>query len=292
MLVPGIFELICSSISNHMSPVGSTTRLVANNVAQMSQISRYFRFMKPAGRGSVSLVRAAIKPWRNELLELTMKKTVALLAGISLSAIAAPAFAQDGGATFTGPRVEALVGYDITSAGSSVDDDANEDNDQSIDGLLYGVGVGYDVDLGGMVVGAEAELTDSTAKVGFDDGDFEGFGFGSVKAGRDLYLGARAGVKASPDMLIYAKGGYTNAKFDVLSNDGTTEFSQDIDTDGFRIGAGAEYAMSENSFIKLEYRYSNYSKAEIDFDGDLPDADRFDVDLDRHQVAASYGFRF
>ncbi|MDZ4306270.1 outer membrane protein [Allopontixanthobacter sp.] len=221
-----------------------------------------------------------------------MKKTVAFLAGISLSAIAAPAIAQDGDSTFTGPRVEGIVGYDIASAGSSVDDDANQDNDQSIDGLMYGVAVGYDVDMGGIVVGAEAELTDSTAKTEFENGDFEGFGFGNVRAGRDLYVGARAGVKASPDMLLYAKGGYTNAKFDVLSNDGTTEFNQDIDSDGFRIGAGAEYAMSTNSFIKLEYRYSNYSEAEVDFDGDLPDTERFDVDLDRHQVVASYGFRF
>lgn len=221
-----------------------------------------------------------------------MKKTVALLAGISLSAVAAPALAQTGDATFTGPRVEGIVGYDIAKAGSSVDDDINQDNDQSIDGLMYGVAVGYDVDLGGVVVGAEAELTDSTAKTEFVDGDFEGFGFGNVRAGRDLYLGARAGIKAAPDMLLYAKGGYTNAKFDVLSNDGTTEYNQDIDSDGFRVGAGAEYAMSPNSFIKLEYRYSNYSKAEVDFDGDLADTDRFDVDLDRHQVVAAYGFRF
>ena len=221
-----------------------------------------------------------------------MKKTVALLAGISLSAIAAPALAQDNGATFTGPRVEAIVGYDITNAGSSVDDDSNQPNDQSIDGFMYGVALGYDFDFGGVVVGAEAELTDSTAKVEYNDGDFEGFGFGNVRAGRDLYLGARAGVKATPDVLLYAKGGYTNAKFDFLSNDGTTEFNQDLDTDGYRIGAGAEYALNKNSFMKIEYRYSNYSKAEVDFEGDVADSDPFDVDLDRHQVVASYGLRF
>jgi len=221
-----------------------------------------------------------------------MKKTVALLTATALTAVAAPAFAQDNTATFTGPRVEAIVGYDMARAGSSVDDDANQDNDQSIDGIMYGAAVGYDVDLGGVVVGAEAELTNSSANTKFDAGDFEGFGFGNVKAGRDLYLGARLGVKAAPDVLLYAKGGYTNAKFDVRSNDGTTEFNQDIDTDGFRIGAGAEYALNRNTFAKLEYRYSNYSRAEIDFNGDIPDTDRFDVDLDRHQVVASVGYRF
>lgn len=92
--------------------------------------------------------------------------------------------------------------------------------------------------------------------------------------------------------MLYVKGGYTNAKYDIRSSDGTTEFSQDIDTDGYRIGAGAEYAISPNAFVKLEYRYSNYGDAEIDFDGELDDSERFDIDTDRHQVMAGVGFRF
>lgn len=219
-----------------------------------------------------------------------MQKTVAILAGVSALTLATPAMAQDN--TFTGLWGGVIGGYDVSSAGSSIDDDSSIDNDQSIDGIGYGVQLGYDVDLGGVVLGAEAEYSDSSAKTEFSDGDFEGFGFGSVETGRDLYFGARIGAKVGPDAMIYAKGGYTNAKYDVLSNDGTTEFTQDIDTDGYRIGAGAEYALSNNAFVKLEYRYSNYSDAEIDFDGDLPDSDRFSIDTDRHQVMAGVGFRF
>ena len=63
------------------------------------------------------------------------------------AAVASPAMAQDANPTFTGPRVEAILGYDHTGAGSSVDNDNSRD-DQSIDGLLYGVGAGYDVNLG------------------------------------------------------------------------------------------------------------------------------------------------
>ena len=222
-----------------------------------------------------------------------MKTSVALLTAASLAALASPAAAQDAdGNTFTGLWGGVIGGYDTSSAGSSVDDDGNDNNDQSIDGFGYGVQVGYDVDLGGVVLGAEAEYSDSTANVEFDDGDFEGFGLGNVEAGRDLYFGARIGAKVGPDAMIYAKGGYTNAKYDVRSSDGTTEFSQDLDLDGYRIGAGAEYALSGNAFVKLEYRYSNYSEAEIDFDGALADSDRFDIDTDRHQVMAGVGFRF
>ena len=220
-----------------------------------------------------------------------MKKIAILAAATSVVAFATPAFAQDD-TPFTGPRVEALVGYDIVKAGSSVDDDGNDNNDQSMEGINYGAGIGYDFNAGGMVLGVEAEYMDSTADTDFENGDFEGFGFGNVNANRDLYIGARVGVPVQPDLLLYAKGGYTNAKFDVRSSDGTTEFNQDIDTDGWRVGAGVEYATSNNMFVKAEYRYSKYEEAEIDFDGDIPDSDRFDIDTDRHQFVVGVGFRF
>ena len=220
-----------------------------------------------------------------------MKKLTALMLAGSVAAIATPTMAQEAN-TFTGLRGQIVGGYDNVTAGSSVDDDGNDNNDQSIEGFAYGAAVGYDFDFGGAVIGAEAEYTDSTAKTDFNDGDFEGFGFGNVDAGRDLYLGVRAGAKVAPDVLAYAKGGYTNAKLNVLANDGETEFDEDFDLDGYRIGAGVEYAMNTNTFINVEYRYSNYSRAEVDFNDSLPNSDRFDVDLDRHQIMAGVGVRF
>jgi outer membrane immunogenic protein len=222
-----------------------------------------------------------------------MKTSFALLAAASLAAIASPAAAQDAADnTFTGLWGGVIGGYDVSKAGSSVDNDNADDDDQSIDGFAYGVQLGYDVDLGGVVIGAEAEYSDSTAEVEVAQGDVENFGFGNVETGRDLYFGARVGAKVGPDAMIYAKGGYTNAKYNVRSSDGTTEFNQDLDTDGYRIGAGAEYALSDNAFVKLEYRYSNYSEAEVDFEGDAADTPAFDIDTDRHQVMAGVGFRF
>jgi len=215
-----------------------------------------------------------------------------LAASVGLVALAAPASAQDAVAgTFTGPRAEAIVGYDINSAGSSIDDDATDDNDQSFEGVVYGGAIGYDIDLGGFVVGLDAELTDSTADVEEQNLDVEDTGLGRVDAGRDLYFGARIGTRVGDSGLLYLKGGYTNAKYDLLANDGQTELQSDLDADGFRIGAGLEYAMTERTFAKIEYRYSNYSEAEVDF-GDDVETDRFEVDLDRHQIMAGFGFRF
>ena len=223
-----------------------------------------------------------------------MKKTIALIATGSLVALATPAIAQSAAdSPFNGPRIGVVGGYDQSGAGSSIDDDTDDNNnDQSIEGIGYGVEAGYDIDTGGAVIGIEGEYLESTADTQFEDGDFEGFGLGSVDANRDLYVGLRAGAKVTPNTLVYAKGGYTNAKYDILSNDGTTEFTNDVDTDGYRVGAGVEYAMNSGMYIKGEYRYSNYSEAEIDLEGTLADSERFDVDLDRHQVMAAVGWRF
>lgn len=222
-----------------------------------------------------------------------MKKILmSLAAGSAMIAVPATAQSVAPAQPFQGPRVEAIVGYDITKAGSSIDDDANVDNDESIDGLMYGVGAGYDFRAGNFVFGPEAEITWSDAKTGFNDGDFEGFGLGNVKANRDLYLGARVGYALAPSTMVYAKGGYTNAKFDVRNSVNNVESNRDIDADGWRIGAGVEQAVSNNVFAKLEYRYSNYEKGELDFRGDIPDSQRFDLDLDRHQIVAGVGVRF
>ena len=78
-----------------------------------------------------------------------MFKYLTLLA-LSATAVASPALAQ-GGANFSGPRIEGIVGYDnarIEGEGS--------------DGINYGIGLGYDFQRGRGVFGVEAEAGDST----------------------------------------------------------------------------------------------------------------------------------
>jgi outer membrane immunogenic protein len=226
-----------------------------------------------------------------------MRKFLALCAAGSAFA-AVPALAQDSPAaeeaqaTFTGPRVEAIIGWDKSRSGSTVDNDATRDLDQSVDGLMYGVGVGFDFAAGNdFVVGAEAELTDSMAK-SRNDGVPNTFNLGRVNTGRDLYIGARAGIIVGSNALVYVKGGYTKARYNLVGTDGTIDLNQRIDAGGWRAGAGLEYAMSKNTFAKIEYRYSKYSEAEFDFEGQTPDSSSFNIDTDRHQVVAAVGLRF
>lgn len=218
-----------------------------------------------------------------------MRKLI-LVASSATALFATPAFAQAADPIFTGPRVEATLGYDHVGAGSSVSNNNGRD-DQKIDGLLYGGGIGYDLAVGGLLVGAEGEATGSTARS--DDTSYTSstFGYGRVRQLRDLYVGGRVGILASPTFMVYAKGGYTNSHLRVLAGSTNTATNTRFNLDGYRIGAGVEHALGPNSFAKVEYRYSNYERASILY-GSGSTSGKFDVDTDRHQITASYGFRF
>ena len=198
----------------------------------------------------------------------------AAAAGATALAAAAPAFAQDSGrAPFTGPRIEALAGYD--SVGDGNDQDAS-----SSSGISYGTAVGYDAQVSGLLLGVEGEIAGSTTDTRTDSLITAGDRL-RLDAGRDLYVGGRVGYVISPLAMIYAKGGYTNARVDVRYDRGNFGIDDHADLDGFRIGAGMEYRLSPNTYVKGEYRYSNYSSVE-----------GFDTDVDRQQLIAGIGMRF
>lgn len=204
----------------------------------------------------------------------------ALLAGTTLAS--APAFAQDREA-FTGFRVEAIAGYDSVQAG----DDASN---QSLDGLAYGAGVGFDFNLGGAVVGIEAEYSDSGGEEEFDDTIDNIAYLGTLTLGRDVYIGGRVGFTVTPRTLVYAKAGYTNARLEASYAGGGNAIDFDSSVDGYRLGAGVEQQFGRNVFAKLEYRYSNYSS--LNFDDTLFGNDDVSIDLDRHQAVVGVGLRF
>ena len=214
-----------------------------------------------------------------------------ILAALLAGGFAAPAMAQEG-SSFTGFRVEALGGYDKLKSGNREDDgvDTSEDEgDESIEGLGYGVGAGFDFDLGGIVAGVEAEFMESSGKQEFDETIDAPFA-GRIKTGRDLYVGGRLGFAAAPSTLIYGKAGYTNTKIDARFEDANNPANVvdfDDKAEGWRVGAGIEQLFGPNAFGKIEYRYSKYN--ELEFDGNDLETD---IDLDRHQVVAGIGFRF
>ena len=217
-----------------------------------------------------------------------MSKLIALLAAGTTLAIAVPAMAQDAGApSMAGLKIGAEIGYDQTRAGSSA---SVVYDHRKIDGLMYGATAGYDLPISrNVVIGPEVEWTDGNAKTGYNQPNF---GLGSVSTGRDLYAGARLGYVVSRGTMLYAKGGYTDARYHIRANDGTTDYRDDLGVSGYRVGAGVELQPTKATFARLEYRYSNYGRGRVVYGGTSNTSSSFDIDTDRHQVVAAVGVRF
>lgn len=200
-----------------------------------------------------------------------MKKTIISSAMFAAILLASPAAAQEEGSNFSGLTATVLGGFDSVRV---KDVTINETDSQN--GFVYGGAIGYDYNMRGAVIGLETELTGATTKRRVEAGN----DFAQIKAGRDIYVGARIGTTVTDNVLLYAKAGYTNARFRYSESIGGVSYSEGENYDGYRLGAGAEVAYGQ-MFGRVEYRFSDYGRPE---DGDLA--------LKRHQVVAGFGYRF
>jgi opacity protein-like surface antigen len=82
-------------------------------------------------------------------------------------------------------------------------------------------------------------------------------------------VGGRAGYLATPDILLYADGGYTQAKLNGQVNFTYPDFvrggmdqhltlSVPDRMDGFFVGGGGEMKVADHIALRLEYRYAKY----------------------------------
>jgi outer membrane immunogenic protein len=196
-----------------------------------------------------------------------------IAAALAAGLVAAPALADPAGppAPASGFRVEALAGYDTSVFPGLLKDP---------EGILYGVGVGYDFALGNKVrLGLEGEASDSTGRSCLSSLIAVGDRL-CTESGRDLYAGARLGLLTGKSTLLYIKAGYTNYRLSTEYDPGPSPSTIGLSSgagnaDGLRAGVGAEFALGRRAFVKAEYRYSQYEN-----------------DFDRHQGVIGLGLRF
>ena len=197
------------------------------------------------------------------------------LAADAIQAVPVAPIADEVPFTWTGGYIGAQVGWldatddngvAIAGLGGAVD----------IDGFIGGLHAGYDLQLGsGIVLGVYADVDFSGADVdiegvanGVGELDYVARGMGRIGYG----LGAA---------LVYGQLGvaYANADIDGVSGD--------LDSYGYAVGVGADYAVTNSVAVGADYLYHSFD----DFD-DIGGIDASEIDLDAHTVRAKFSYRF
>lgn len=201
-----------------------------------------------------------------------------IIAAAAIAAAASPVAAQQARENFNGPYIGIQGGWQQdrqtleTQVGAALVKASNKK-----DGFSYGGQIGYDFRVNPSVVfGVEAALTGRSGENFLNDG----IDIYRLTQGRTISTTARLGFVTDPQGLIYARGGYANAKFNL--DDGGTTFTEN--RDGWTIGAGYERAISQNVSARLEYGYSDFGRDRLGAATDLT--------YKRHAVNAGLNFRF
>jgi outer membrane immunogenic protein len=213
--------------------------------------------------------------------------------------------------TWTGFYLGAQVGYGwadngnnflpeafvLTPAGTLVPFTGGFNRGDS-DGFLAGVHAGYNFQFGQFVLGVEGDVEGVFADDD-DDDPFRGvilrdrFGnpivyrFGPHGLDWAGSLRARAGV-AFDRLLVYATGGW--AFGGVSGGFGNDLFfdSNDDTIDGWTIGGGLEWAITNNLTTRLEYRFTSFDRDHDVFNNINVGDDSFDF----HTIRAGLSFKF
>lgn len=127
-------------------------------------------------------------------------------------------------------------------------------------GGLIGGYAGYNHQFGNIVLGAEVSATLNSVSDNWNMSftDYED------KAKSLTSLNARFGY-AIDRTLLYATGGWSHAKYSTSmrpdsSGIGYITYDSKQNRNGYNIGAGVEYAFTDNIIARAEYRYFNFGK--------------------------------
>jgi outer membrane immunogenic protein len=198
---------------------------------------------------------------------VTSVAALALATGIASAASAEP---------FNGPFVGVQAGWNQDDVGTPSTALGDVPVDGSQDSFSGGVFAGYDYKVSPrVVIGAEAGI-----QFGADDSIVRdgSAALVTVDPKRSLDLTARAGYLVTDNTLLYARGGYTNARVRTSIEDAAGVRSASTNRDGWLVGGGVEHAINDNISARAEYRYSDLSEGDGKFD--------------RHQALFGIAYRF
>jgi len=172
---------------------------------------------------------------------------------------------------WAGPYVGIQGGYNWGETNTDLPGVGSRDHN----GWLGSVFAGVQGQNGSIVYGVEGD-------VGYDSS--EGFdGITATQSGIDGSLRARLGYAPNDRFMIYATGGGAAQSLeasDAIASDKNTML-------GYTIGAGAEAKVTENVFVRGEYRFSDYGSETFNL-GAGPQ----EIDLQTNKVQIGLGIKF
>jgi outer membrane immunogenic protein len=169
--------------------------------------------------------------------------------------------------TWTGFYVGASAGYARTTTKSTDYDYAifgyGATQHLSADGGIFGVDVGYNWQMGALVLGLEADIAGIASNSG--SADTYGVGYGQLKSKMTSLGTVRGRLGYAVDRaLFYVTGGYAAGQVKSAANyyvnDPYYQFSSSKWQSGWTFGAGIEYAIAPNWTVRAEALYVDLGK--------------------------------
>ena len=175
--------------------------------------------------------------------------SIALIA--ALGAAVTPAQAE----TYDGPYVGVTAGWERGEIADRIETQSIT-GEVSRDALVLGGYAGYNHKVTDrIVIGAEAGFSATV-----DDQ------IRAASAGKSLTidprysfdLSARAGYLVTDQALVYVRGGYANNRVRTTLDGLTGPVTASDNLDGWQLGGGVEYAITDRISARAEYRYSDF----------------------------------
>lgn len=209
--------------------------------------------------------------------------TPVMAADLASQSEAVPAAAVAYAFNWTGPELGVFGGGDWANASGSMFDNTS----YRFPGGHAGAFAGYQYQLkNNVVLGVEgdASYTGNQRAFHYEDYDTNGnlVASGTAKVRSDFAGSVRARVGyAFDNILVYSTGGWAATRA-VSSLSGSGESSKILN--GFTVGAGVDYAFTDNLFARVEYRYNRFGEKSL--------GDAGTIKFDQHLANIGLGMKF
>jgi len=185
---------------------------------------------------------------------------------------------MDTGSAWEGAYVGGALGY----AWSDIEDTTFGGGDPEADGYFGTAFAGYNMDMDGVIVGIEGDV--SAGHIQGSNADDGGF-LDPIEQQFEGTLRGRVGADLN-GFLPYLTGGVAVGNFRA-EHEGTDDTASHTSV-GYTVGGGVEAKLTQNVTARAEYRFSDYGTQNFDFGG----GDVHEVETQTHAVRVGLGYQF